>query len=469
MTTADPVTLSPVPDSRGRPRTGLALLGVSLGYFMVLLDMTVLSVAEPDLARSLGSSLSGLQWAVTGYTAVFGALLLSAGAVADRYGAHRVFRLGIGAFGLGSLLCALAPDIATLVVLRGLLGVAAAASVPASLALIAALYPEPAARARAVATWAAVSGAALAAGPIAGGVLVDVAGWRAIFLINVPLAGVTLALTATRAVRGARGQRTIDWAAQLAACAALGLLTDALIAVGSGSVAHAAVSAAATVAAGVLFAALQRRARKRGRAPVIPAAVVRSPGMRPALLAAAAVNFAMSGILFVLPLLFQRVLRLSPVEVGLAFLPMTLPFAVNPPLTGRLVARIGPWRPMLAGLGLLAVGGLALAAAVLAGDGYPAMVAGLVCTGCGVSLALPALATAVVATAPAGSAGAAGGLLNAVRQVGATLGVAVLGAVAGTGAAGTAAALALAAAGCVAAACVAAVLGLGRRAGRSAR
>ncbi|GLW06865.1 MFS transporter [Microtetraspora sp. NBRC 13810] len=414
-------------------RAVLALPGISLGYFMILLDTTVLSVAEPDLARSLDTPVAGLQWAVTGYTVAFGALLLSAGAVADRYGAHRVFRAGIAVFGLGSLLSALAPDLWTLVALRALLGVAAAACVPASMAMIARLHPEPAARARAVAVWAATSGAALAAGPIAGGLLVGLAGWRAIFLINVPLAVLTLALTAGPAVRCPRGDRGVAWAAQLAMCAVLGLATDAIIALGSGAAAHAGCSAAGATAAGALFAALNRR----GPAPVIPREAVRAPGMRAALLAGAAVNFTMTGVLFVLPLVFQRDLRLTPLDTGLAFLPMTLPFAVNPLLTGRVVARRGARLPVTAGLVLLVAGGLVYGAAIAAGPSYPALLAGLLCTGFGVSFALPALVTMVVAAAPEGAAGAAGGLLNAVRQAGATFGVAIMGIFVTAGPAGT--------------------------------
>ncbi|MEU1734318.1 MFS transporter [Streptosporangium sp. NPDC020145] len=421
----------------GSARRSLALFGISLGYFTVLLDMTVLSVAEPDLARSLGGSVAGLQWAVSGYTVVFGALLLSAGAISDRFGAHRVFRAGVAFFGVGSLLSALSPDLWTLVAARALLGAAAAACVPASMAMISTLYPVPAERARALSVWAAVSGAALAAGPIAGGLLVGLSGWRAVFLINVPLAAAVLALTAGRAVRCPRGDRGIGWPAQLAVCVALGLGTDALIALGSGEPVHALGSGAAAVAAGVAFAALERR----GTEPVLAPAVLRAPGMTPALLAGAAVNFTMAGVLFVLPLLFQRTLELSPLETGVAFLPMTLPFAVNPLVTGRIVARSGPRGPVTAGLALLTAGGVIFAVAVTTGSAYPLLVAGLLCTGFGVSFALPALVTTVVAAAPTGTAGAAGGLLNAARQVGATLGVAVMGALLTPAPAGTARAL----------------------------
>ncbi|MFG2845836.1 MFS transporter [Kitasatospora sp. NPDC048296] len=414
-----------------------ALLGISLGYFMVLLDTTVLSVAEPDVASSLGSSTAGLQWAVTGYSVAFGALLLSAGAAADRYGAHRAFRFGIAAFGAGSLLSAFAPDIWTLVLLRAVLGVAAAACVPASMALITRLYPEPAERARAVAVWAAVSGCAMAFGPLVGGVLVDLAGWRAVFLVNVPLAVLVLGLVAGRAVYGPRGERRIDWWAQLAACATLALATDALIALGNSDWMQASSAGVGAVVAGVGFV----RRERRSPAPVLQPAVLRARGMGAVLLAGATVNFAMLGVLFLLPLLLQGELGMSPTMAGLAFLPMTLPPGFNPLLTGRIVAKVGPWKPVLGGLVLLAVGCAVFAVAVLCGTPYPLLAVGLLAAGFGVSFALPALITAVVTTAPDGSAGAAGGLLNAVRQVGATVGVAVTGAFVGGSDGGLAVAL----------------------------
>ncbi|MCG6494084.1 MFS transporter [Kitasatospora sp. A2-31] len=412
------------------PGRARGLLGVALGYFMVLLDTTVLSVAEPDLAGSLGSSTAGLQWAVTGYSVAFGALLLSAGAVADRFGAHRAFRFGIAAFGAGSLLAAFAPDLRTLVLLRAVLGAAAALSVPAGTAVIARLYPASRERARAMAVWAAVSGCAMAFGPMAGGVLVDLSGWRAVFLVNVPLAALVLALVAGPAVHCPRGARRIDWWTQLAACATLALLTDALIASGSGAWTHAGCAAAGTWAAGIVFAARERRSP----APVLQPALLRTRGVPTLLLAGAAVNFAMVGVLFVLPLVLQQTLGLSPTVAGLAFLPMTLPPGFNPLLTGRIVARVGPWRPVLGGLALLAAGCAVFAAAVSAGTPYALLAVGLLLAGFGVSFALPALVTAVMDTAPEGTAGAAGGLLNAVRQVGATLGVAATGAFLGAGA-----------------------------------
>ncbi|MEU6590541.1 MFS transporter [Streptomyces sp. NPDC046881] len=405
------------------------MTGVSLGYFMVLLDTTVLSVAEPDLAASLHTSMAGLQWTTTGYTVVFAALLLSAGAAADRFGADRVFRTGTAVFALASLLSSLVPDLGALLGLRAVSGAAAAACVPASMALIARLYPQPAARARAISVWAAVSGAAVAAGPIAGGALVEAAGWRAVFLVNVPLGLLVLALTWGRAVRCPRGAHRVDWPAQAAAVVVLALLTDVLIAAGAGAWIHTAWSAGGLGVAVTVFTLLERRSQ----APVLNPTLLRSAPVRAGLLAGAVTNFALSGALFVLPLLLQRERHLSALETGLAFLPLTVPFAVNPPLTGRIVARTGPRPPIVAGLALLTAGGTILAGTVFADGAYVWLSVGLLLTGIGISFVLPALAAAVIGVAPPGTAGSVGGLLNAIRQIGATLGVALMGAAATAG------------------------------------
>ncbi|MGW7252933.1 MFS transporter [Streptomyces sp. NPDC054834] len=401
----------------------ILLLGISLGYFMVLLDTTVLSVAEPDLAASLHTSVAGLQWATTGYTVVFAALLLSAGALTDRLGAHRVFRGGVVLFAAGSALCAAAPDVGVLVAVRAVLGAAAAACVPSSLALLGRLHPDRASHARAVAVWAAISGAAVAAGPLVGGALVGAAGWRAVFLVNVPLGALTLTLTASRRLHCPRGDRRVDWPAQLAACVCLALATDGCIAAGGRLWMRTAVSLAGAGLAAAVFARLERRSSS----PVLSPALLRAPVLRAGLAAGAAVNLALTGGLFVLPLYLQE-RGLGPVATGLAFLPLTVPFAVNPPLTGRLVAEAGPRPPVLAGLALLTAGTASLAVAARLDAPYGWLAPGLLLTGLGVSFALPALVTAVVGAAPPGTGGAAGGLLNAVRQAGASLGVAVMGA-----------------------------------------
>ncbi|GAA2211118.1 MFS transporter [Nonomuraea monospora] len=381
------------------------MFGFSLAYFLVILDTTVLTIALPDLQASLGGTVAGQQWAVNAYTVAFAASLLTGGAVADRYGAARVFKLGVSAFGVISLLSAAAPGLGVLIGLRALLGVAGALCTGGSLGLLAEMFPEPAARARATGVWAAITGSALAAGPLLGGVLVDLYGWRAVFLLNPPIA--LISLLAMRRVVSPRGSRAIDWWVQVLACAFLGLVAEALI----DSAPVAGLLAVAALAVLVL-------AERRSHAPALPGGLLAATW--PELLAGTVANFAFSGALFVLTLLLQDTRHLSPMAAGLAFLPLTLPMTVNPLLTGRLVARYGPRPPIL--------GGLALIAAGLAGTALTdALTLWLVVLGFGLSFVLPALMAGMVGSAPPGTAGTAGGVLNAFRQTGATLGVAVMG------------------------------------------
>jgi DHA2 family methylenomycin A resistance protein-like MFS transporter len=398
------------------PNTGAStprLLGISLAYFIVLLDTTVLTVALPDLRASTGGTLAEQQWVVDAYTVTFAAFLLGGGAAADRLGASRVFRWGVAAFGVLSLVSAAAPTAGVLIGLRALLGVAAAACLPSSLALITQLYPDPARRARALGTWAATTGAALVAGPLAGGLLVELGGWRAVFLVNVPLAALSLGLT-----RGAGGREVpgrVDWRPQLAACLVLASVTEGVVAAQPLAIVPAAIGA-------VLFVHWERRSAT----PTVPSALLRAPGVVTGLVAGAAVNLALAGVLFTATLLLQGAHHLTPLQAGLAFLPLTLPTAAGPVFTARVVASRGPRLPVLAGLVLLTAGPALLAAWPTAP--YPVLAAGLLLIGTGVSLTLPALVTVVVAAAPPGTAGTASGLLNAVRQTGATVGVAVMGA-----------------------------------------
>ncbi|MFC5829987.1 MFS transporter [Nonomuraea insulae] len=386
----------------------MKMFGFSLAYFLVILDTTVLTIALPDLRASLGGSLAGQQWAVNAYTVAFAASLLVGGAVADRYGAARIFKVGVLAFGVISLVSAAAPDLGVLIALRALLGVAGALCTGGSLGLLAQLFPDQKARARATGLWAAITGSALAAGPLLGGLLVDVYGWRAVFLLNPPIA--LISLLAMRAVRSPGGHRRIDWRVQLLACVFLGLLAQSLI----GPSLVAGLLALATLAALVL-------AERRSTAPALPGGLLTATW--PELLAGTVANFAFSGALFVLTLLLQDTRHLTPLQAGLAFLPLTLPMTVNPLLTGRLVARYGPRPPILGGLALITAGltGVALT---------DTLAPWLVVMGFGLSFVLPALMAGMVNSAPPGTAGTAGGVLNAFRQVGATLGVAVMGVIA---------------------------------------
>ena len=204
------MTLSTKQPSMSQRLISAPLLGISLAYFMVLLDITVLAVAAPDMISSLHTNVVGVGWANTSYTIALAAILVLSGAMADKFGPARFFRLGTLAFGVLSLACALSPDIGIVVALRSLLGLAAAGVIPSSMALIAQLHEDTRMRAHAVSIWAAVSGAAMAAGPVLGGVLVQIFGWRSVFLVNVPLAVVALILVGGPRLANIRRERALD-------------------------------------------------------------------------------------------------------------------------------------------------------------------------------------------------------------------------------------------------------------------
>lgn len=426
-TQAEPQRASVAPARTDKPSRTL-LIGLSLGYFMVLLDMTIVSVALPAISSDLHVGLSGLQWVTNGYTITFAALLLTAGWLADRYGGRRIFLWGLVTFGVLSGVSAAATTLEALVVLRLALGVAGALLLPASLAVITNAYADPADRARAVGNWAAITGAALAAGPLVGGALTDSVGWRAIFLINVPLALVSLVITLRLAPETARKQRSgLDVTGQLSAVIALGALVYALIegpekGWGTGLVVGAFV---VTAVAAVVFVTAESKA---GDAAMLPLRMFRSRGFSSALGAGLLANFGLSGLLFVLSLYFQESRGYSSFSAGLAFLPLTLPTAFNPIYTGRLVGRIGPRRPATTGFLLMGLG--ALLQAPFTDDSALALTAtvvGLLAFGFGVSFALPALVAGMASSVPTELAGIGAGALNSARQVGASLGVAVLG------------------------------------------
>ncbi|MFI5938472.1 MFS transporter [Actinoplanes sp. NPDC051494] len=404
------------------------LAGLSLGYFMVLLDLTIVSVALPSIAGSLHTGLSGLQWVTNGYTVTFAALLLTAGWLADRFGARRIFLYGLTAFGILSGLCAVATGVEMLVGLRLALGAAGAMLLPSSLAVITHVHREPAARARAVGMWAAITGAALAAGPVVGGALTELAGWRAIFLVNVPLAVAGLVVTLRLAPETARTRRgRPDLVGQVSAVVVVAAPVYALIEGPARGWTTSAVLGAALLTA-VAAVVLVRAGRRAGAGAMLPPDLFRDRGVPAALVAGLLANFALSGLLFVLALYFQDVRGYSPWTAGLAFLPLTVPTAVNPIVTGRWVARIGPRRPAMTGFVLMATGALVLTPLTAA-----TTTAGLLVFGCGISLTLPALVAGVAGTVPPTLAGIGAGALNASRQTGAALGVAILGAVAGAG------------------------------------
>ncbi|GAA4076518.1 MFS transporter [Nonomuraea soli] len=367
---------------------------------MVLLDTTILGVALPDLRRDFGSGTAALGWVVNGYTVAFAAALIGGGAVADRFGPGRVFRYGTAAFAAVSGLCAAAPSLEVLVVSRAVLGLAGAVMVPASLAIISRLIPAGPERVRMLGVWAMTAGVSVAAGPLLGGGLVELAGWRATFLVNVPIGLVTWWLV--RGVRLPASPVRVRWvpqvgAAVLVACLAEAITGRSVIALGVGVVVLAWLAGSQRTAFSIL-----------GEAGLVRWFVV-----------GGAVQFLFAGLLFVGALVLQEARMLTPVETGVAFLPLTVPIMVLPLFTTRVR------RAMVIGVPLLVVGAAVLAAAGERASVLPAV--GLFVVGVGIAFTFPPLVAAVTSAVPAARAGEAGGMLNASRQVGAALGVASMG------------------------------------------
>ncbi len=398
-----------------------------VGYFLVLLDATIVNVALPTIGRRLHAGISGLQWVVDGYALALAGVMLTGGTVGDLRGHKRVVLSGLALVGAASLGCGLAGSAAVLVACRVAQGIGAALMLPGTLAVIANAYPEERERARAIGVWAGVGSCALPAGPVLGGLLVQVAGWRWVFLVNVPIVAVA-SLAASRVVAESHvpAARRLDLpGAALAALALVGL-TFAFIEGGHGSSAVTVVIAAAGAgAAAAAFVAVERRARD----PLLPLGLLRRPAFVAANGVAGAMNLASLGLLFVLTLYLQEVRHDRALTAGVVLLPLFLPLSVLAPVGGRIVARTGSRRPMLGGL-LLAAPGVALLTLSGATTGYLTLLPALVLWGVGLALLTPAVVSAAVSAVPAGRAGLASAVNNTTRQAAGAIGIAAFGAIA---------------------------------------
>ena len=414
---------------RTDPKARRRFFGITIGLLLVNFDATILNVALPRIGADLHSSPDALPWTADAYTVAVSGLLLAAGALADRLGSRRVFRSALIAFALVSVLCALAPNAGTLIAGRALLGLSAAGLMPASLALLRVLYPDPARRVRAVGSWAAVTTLGLAAGPALGGVLLAIDSpdaWRLIFLVNPPFALLGFVL-----IRGIgdpeRGPRqTVDVAGLLLSIAGLGAATFGLIESSTAGWTGPAVLTAFAVSV-LAFLALVF-VERRATAPALPPMLFSLARVRTAIGAALVTNFLWYALWFVLAIWLENVRRLSPLETGLFFIPASLPMSVVPPLTARAVARFGAKRVLLSGFGTYV---LAAALFVAAGTNAPLWVyiVGALAFSLSATQVVPAITSEVSVAAPERYAATGQGALYASRQAGSALGVAVVRAV----------------------------------------
>jgi DHA2 family methylenomycin A resistance protein-like MFS transporter len=412
---------------RGSPVTVITA-ATSLGFAVVQLDGSILNVALPRIGAAFGASVNSLQWTVDAYLLVFAALLLSAGALGDRIGSKRAFIAGFAIFAVASCACGMAATPGALIAFRAMQGIGGALLVPCSLALINhACGDDTAVRARAIGIWTASGGVALAAGPVASGLLLSYLGWRSIFLVNLPIAVLGIWLAGRFAVETDRPPtpRGIDPAGQILAIVVLLGLVWAVIEAGTfGWTAPRVVGGLiVTATAGIGLVLVERRVEY----PAIPLVFFEDTTFTVATLAGFLVSLTIYGLSFALSLYFQRVLFYTPAEAGWAFVPFAAGVTVSNLAGGWLSAKAGVRLPMAGGL-ILAATGFAFLSGISADATYASMLPAQLLVRFGIGLAVPPMTAALLSTVPRSRSGAASGLLNAIRQAGAAIGVALFGA-----------------------------------------
>ncbi len=397
------------------------LVAICAGTFMLLVDITIVNVALPDMARELHTTFGDLQWVIDLYALVLGALVLTVGSVADRVGRRKLYIVGLVVFALASLTCGVAPNVGLLIAARGVQGLGAAAMFATTMALISSSY-QGRDRGLAFGAWGAVIGAASAAGPLAGGLLTTHFGWRWIFLVNLPVSVFAIALTLVVVTESKDpNPRRIDLAGMVTFTVAAASLTYALIHGAWGSAETIGLLAVAVVAA-VAFAGVERRIAN----PMLDLALLRNPAFS-ALLACGGLFSAAAWAAFTYQSLWlQSALGLSPIKAGLVVVPCSATALVGSLVVGRVMHR---WSPgVFVGLGLLVITAGVLAQGVIrSGSSYWVVIPGLAVVGVGAGLVSAPLSSAAMAAVPWQRAGMAGGALNAFRQLGYAMGVAVLG------------------------------------------
>lgn len=401
------------------------LVAICLGYFMVILDVTIVNVAAPAIGRDLHASVTGVQWVVDGYSIAFAGLLLAGGALGDRLGQRRLFLTGVGLFTGASFACMVAGDIVLLTVFRLLEGTGSALLVPSTLALLQQAYATPGVRARAFGLWGSIAGSAATAGPLLGGLLTSTVGWRWAFAINLPVGALCVALT-LRFV-GADGERTsrpIDWLAQAGVVVAVAGFIGGLNELGRDGLGNPLVLAlfAIGVAGAAVFAVRQRTSRH----PVVPPSMLSAGAFSGGALIGFLFNFGFYGMIFAASVFFQQHDGLSPALAGLALLPAVAVTMVASTLSGRMAARHGHRRLMLVGL-TVAAAGLAVWAVAGSAPPYLVIAVAMVACGFGTSFTLTGATATVMGAAAPGYAGTASAALNTTRQTGSAAGVAASG------------------------------------------
>jgi EmrB/QacA subfamily drug resistance transporter len=401
------------------------LVAVSFGLFMIMLDNTVVNVALPSIREDLGISISELEWVVNAYALTFGVLLLSGGKLADMLGRRRMFIAGLVIFTAASLWCGLAGGAGSLIAARTVQGVGAALMNPATLSIITATF-APRQRGTAIGIWAGVSALALAIGPLVGGLLTERISWSWIFFVNIPVG--IVAIVAARLfideTKDTSREQRLDLPGLVTSAAGLFFLTYGLIETNTHPWGSARVLT--LLAAGVVLLAAFVVLESRQRLPMLDLSLFRNSTFAGANAVMALVGVAMFGVFFYNSLFIQNVLGYSALQTGATFLPMTLLIMLVAPIAGRFTDRVGPRWLMGAGLTLLTVS-LLLFATLDESSTFWSLLPGFLVGGLGMAITMAPTTTAAMGSVPVDKAGVGSAVINASRQVGGSLGIAVMG------------------------------------------
>jgi EmrB/QacA subfamily drug resistance transporter len=403
------------------------LAAVSFGLFMIMLDNTVVNVALPSIERDLHITISQLEWIVTSYALVFAALLITGGKLADLLGRRKIFVVGLAVFTLSSLACGMAPNAGFLIGARAVQGVGAALMNPATLSIITATFP-PRQRGQAIGIWAGVSALALAIGPLAGGLIVDNIGWNWIFFINVPVGvlGIVVAQFFITESRDTSHEQSVDFPGLVTSAGALFALSYALIEGNQRGWSSAEILGLFAAAAVLLVAFLVLESRQR--LPMLDLSLFKNSSFVGANVVALLVSLGMFGVFFFISLYVQNILGYSPTRSGAIFLPMTILIILIAPIAGKLSDRIGGRWLMGGGMTLLGVS-LLFYQRVGLHSNFWTLLPSLVLGGIGMALTMSPMTSVAMGSVPVDKAGVGSGVLNSFRQMGGSLGIALMGAI----------------------------------------
>jgi EmrB/QacA subfamily drug resistance transporter len=425
---SDTATLAVPPESVRRPaHPDLILCICCMSLLLVGMDVTIVNVALPSIGKDFRAKMAGLQWVFDAYTLVVASFLMLAGATGDRVGRRRTFQAGMALFTFGSLLCSVAPNLGCLIAFRAVQALGASMLNPVAISIIANVFTEPAARARAFGVWGTVAGLSLAVGPVVGGFLVEHVGWRSVFWVNLPIGAAALVLTARYVTESkAARPRAIDAVGQTMVFVALATLTSAVIEVphmgwSSPTIVGLFAAAAAAVVAFVLY-------EPRRVEPLLDLRFFSSVPFSSATVIAVCAFLAFAGFLFLNTLYLQQARGLSAQRTGLYTLPLAAGMAACAPLSARLLAARGTRIPLLLAGAALAGSCLALTRLSVATP-LPLLLATYLLFGIGLGMVNPPIAHTAVSGMPAAQAGVAAAVASTSRQVGAALGVAVAGSI----------------------------------------